>query len=171
MRLFIAILFSPQTVSKLQVLQDELRSQSSRGRFSPRQNLHMTLAFLGDVDDASHTKAAMDSVNWQPFDLEVNHVAHGRRHQRNLWLARVVPNPSLINLQRSLGDELKGHGVDFDERGFLPHITLARDVETNIEPWSTPPFGGTVTHIHLMRSDQVSGGTAYTSIHTCAARN
>ena len=49
MRLFIAINFNDDTHNRLIALRDELRSRSERGNFSLPENLHLTLAFIGEV--------------------------------------------------------------------------------------------------------------------------
>jgi len=48
MRLFIAINFSSETKKQLMALCDELRKTSIQGRFSLQENLHLTLAFIGE---------------------------------------------------------------------------------------------------------------------------
>ena len=48
MRLFIALNFNDTIVDTLTDLQDELRSCGATGNYTPRANLHLTLAFIGD---------------------------------------------------------------------------------------------------------------------------
>ena len=63
MRLFIAL---PVTAALRQTLTDAqaaLRRQGARGRFTPPNNLHMTLTFLGSVDDPAPAIEAMQRVN------------------------------------------------------------------------------------------------------------
>ena len=49
MRLFVAINFNNETRSRLLDLRDELRGKSQRGNFTAPENLHLTLAFIGEV--------------------------------------------------------------------------------------------------------------------------
>jgi 2'-5' RNA ligase len=49
MRLFITINFNDDTRSRLLALRDELRGKSKHGRFTLPENLHLTLAFIGEV--------------------------------------------------------------------------------------------------------------------------
>jgi nitroreductase len=49
MRLFIAINFNTDTRNRLIALQEELRTKSQSGNFSRDENLHLTLAFIGEV--------------------------------------------------------------------------------------------------------------------------
>ena len=64
MRLFIAINLNKETKNKLLALYDELRNSSVRGKFSLPENLHVTLAFLGECDykQADEIKVVMDSI-------------------------------------------------------------------------------------------------------------
>ena len=50
MLMFIAINFNNDTRSQLLALRDELSGKSESGRFSLPENLHLTLAFLGECD-------------------------------------------------------------------------------------------------------------------------
>ena len=51
MRLFIAINFDENMLDALTEIQDDLRRCGVKGHYTPRENLHMTLAFLGENDD------------------------------------------------------------------------------------------------------------------------
>lgn len=56
MRLFIAINFSAETRKRFIALREELRSRSLRGSFTHDENLHLTLAFIGEVSPKKPTK-------------------------------------------------------------------------------------------------------------------
>lgn len=64
MRLFVAINFSDTTRAKLLSLRNELQSRSECGRFSLPENLHLTLAFLGECDEKQiiKVKQVMNSI-------------------------------------------------------------------------------------------------------------
>jgi 2'-5' RNA ligase len=68
MRLFVAINFNDDTRSRLLALGEEIRSHSVRGNFSAPENLHLTLAFLGECDpqQTAAAKAAIDArIRWR----------------------------------------------------------------------------------------------------------
>ena len=48
MRLFIAVQFNDEILNTLSGLQDDLCEQGMKGHYSSRENLHLTLAFIGD---------------------------------------------------------------------------------------------------------------------------
>ncbi len=51
MRLFIAINFDDNTVNSLISLQEKLKASGAQGRFTRSENLHLTLAFIGEYND------------------------------------------------------------------------------------------------------------------------
>ena len=66
MRLFLAIQLSPAVREALLTAQDALRRQG-RGSFPPPENLHLTLAFLGEAEDPARARAALSEVSCRPF--------------------------------------------------------------------------------------------------------
>ena len=63
MRLFLAIQLSPAVREALLTAQDALRRQG-RGSFPPPENLHLTLAFLGEAEDPARARAALSEVSF-----------------------------------------------------------------------------------------------------------
>ena len=64
MRLFLAIQLSPAVREALLTAQDALRRQG-RGSFPPPENLHLTLAFLGEAEDPTRARAALSRASFQ----------------------------------------------------------------------------------------------------------
>ena len=167
MRLFIAINFTNKTRSQLLALCDELRGKSERGRYSLPENLHLTLIFLGDCDakQTATVKSVIDAANFEPFEITIDCVGRFRRNGGDLWWAGVRENKVLSELHRSLAFALCSNGFILEKRKYSPHITLAREVRTDINPWMIEPFGETVSRIDLMKSERLNGKQTYTSIH------
>ena len=91
MRLFIAINFNKATKQGLLALRDEVCRDSSGGRFSLPENLHLTLVFLGECD-AKQTVAAksvLDTVIFEPFDITIDCVGRFKRDGGEVWWAGV----------------------------------------------------------------------------------
>ena len=175
MRLFIAINLNSRTKSGLLALCEELRSGAEQGNFSLPENLHLTLAFLDECDQkqASAAKAAMSAVSFEPFELLVERIGRfGGRDGRDgrdgqgeaLWWAGVRVNEPLAKLHRELSGNLAAAGFSLDGRKFSPHITLGRRVVSDAAPRRIEPFGETVSHIDLMKSERVFGKLTYTAI-------
>jgi len=167
MRLFIAINFNADTKSKLQALCDDLRMASGRGRYSLPENLHLTLAFLGECDakQTAATKSAIDEVDFDPFYLQIDRIGRFKRSGGDIWWAGVRENKALADLYKDLTPRLRERGFGSEERKFNPHITLGREVVTKAQPRQVEPFGETVSRIDLMKSERIHGKLTYTSIH------
>ena len=168
MRLFIAINFNPDTRARLLALRDELRSRSERGNFSLPENLHLTLAFLGECDakQTAAAKSAMDAVSFKPFDVHIERVGRFKRNGGDIWWAGLRGSKPLMDLQRELTERLIGAGFALEKREYKPHVTLGREVVTDAAPWQIEPFGETVSGIDLMKSERIAGKLTYTAIHT-----
>ena len=167
MRLFIAINFNNSTKNKLLSLCDELRSHSERGRFSLPENLHLTLAFLSECNpkQTAAVKSAMDYINFKHFDITIESMGRFKRNGGDIWWAGIGENQALIELQRSLTDKLNSAGFSLEKRKYNPHITLAREVITDLQPQGIEPFGETVSSVELMKSERIGGKLTYTPIY------
>jgi len=117
-------------------LPDDLRQQLARlnggipgARWVAVENLHLTLRFIGEVDEdhATDIDAALATVSAPSLDLQLQGFGtFGRpRKLHSLWI-RVEPDPALAALHAKIDRALVGAGVAPDNRKFLPHITLAR---------------------------------------------
>ncbi len=174
MRLFIAINFDDETKARMLDVQDRLRAKG-RGRFTTPENLHLTLAFLGEVDEARlpSLKDVMSSLTVPRMELRFSHVGCFRRDSE-LWWIGAEADPSLMKLQRELISGLKAAGFSPDEKRFRPHITLARDMHigaadraSSLQAELLPvPFSAAADHISLMLSHRPNGRLTYTELYS-----
>ena len=67
MRLFIAIRLNPETRDALVSAQSSLRKQGIGGNYTKTENLHLTLAFLGEYPDPAYVLETMRTVPFSPF--------------------------------------------------------------------------------------------------------
>jgi 2'-5' RNA ligase len=167
MRLFIAINFNNATLSRLIALREELRSKSQSGRFSLDDNLHLTLAFIGEVspNNLSKIKAIIDTISFEPFSAAIERVGRFKRNGGDIWWAGLREDKPLMDLQREVEHKPALCGFEMDGRDYHPHITLGHEVVTDCKPWTVETFGETVSHIDLMLSERVDGKLTYTSIY------
>ena len=165
MRLFIALNFNDRTKNELIALRDELRSRSERGNFSRDENLHLTLVFIGEcsTNKIDKIKAIMDTVTFNPFEIAVDRL--GTFSCGTLWWAGLRKDKPLMALQHEIEHKLALCGFEMDGRDYHPHITLGREVVTDMKPWRIEPFGETVYSVDLMKSERISGKLTYTVIH------
>ena len=167
MRLFIAINFNIETLSRLLALRDELRGKSQRGNFTAPGNLHLTLAFLGECNEqqTAAVKSALNTVSFEPFDIAVDSVGRFKRDGGDIWWTGLRESSLLIALQNDLTTKLIKAGFSLDKRKYNPHITIGREVVTDAKPWQIEPFGETVGTIDLMKSERKNGKLTYTAIY------
>jgi 2'-5' RNA ligase len=99
-------------------------AQSFDGRAMPVENIHLTLAFLGEADPA---KAAIPAgrIHAKPFAFPVDHGGYWR-HNKIVWAGpRQMPR-ELGELAASLQTELVKEGFSLEKRPFAAHVTLVR---------------------------------------------
>lgn len=123
-RLFTAIGIPEQVKLRLSLLQGGIPG----ARWSPSENLHLTLRFIGDVDEA--TGADIDDVlsglRAFRFDLSIKGAGEfGGREGRAVW-AGVEPNDGLLHLVAKIESALQRMGLAGETRKYTPHVTLAR---------------------------------------------
>jgi RNA 2',3'-cyclic 3'-phosphodiesterase len=128
-RLFIAI-DMPDHVK--QVL-TELPRNIAGARWVGPEELHLTLRFIGEVDQLTFTaiRKALSNVRFSSFPLTLCRVGHfpPRRDPRVLWVG-MENSEALDRLQQNVELALVDAAIAPDERPFSPHITLARFKET-----------------------------------------
>ena len=162
MRLFIAIHFSPEVRRLLLRTIESLRGQAAGGNFTREENLHLTLAFLGETSDAAGARAAIDAAAASAFAITVG----GSGRFGDLWWVGVEENPALFSLASSLQDELRARGFSIEHRPFRPHITVARQVVLRAPVrLEVPRVTMTAGRVSLMRSDRVAGKLRYTELY------
>jgi len=136
MRLFVAIDVGPAIAEAASGLIDELRRRTERR--APRARvtwvaparLHVTVRFIGEADETrSQTiRAALEPrLDVRPFDLTVEGIGvfPGRGLPRAFWAGLTGGRDGLLEVERAVSLRLDGL-VPRDERGYNPHLTLAR---------------------------------------------
>jgi 2'-5' RNA ligase len=123
MRLFVAIALPDPVADELVMIQEGVPG----ARWSDRENLHLTLRFIGEVDgrDANAIDDALSSIRASKFTLQLKGAgAFGSKIPRALWTG-IAPNGALTHLQRKIETALQRIGLDAEQRKFVPHVTLA----------------------------------------------
>jgi 2'-5' RNA ligase len=124
MRLFVALALPDAVAEGLLAIQFGVPG----ARWSTREQLHLTLRFIGEVDgrDAADIDDALSLIAEPRFALELHAVGEfGGKNPHALW-AGVRPNDALKHLARKIETALQRIGLPAEERKFTPHVTLAR---------------------------------------------
>ncbi len=91
MRLFIAIKFEENILDALTDFQADLKSQGVTGNYTKRENLHITLAFIGDYGNPDEVLEAMEQVYFRPIEISLDGVGSFRE----LFWVGLADNPQL----------------------------------------------------------------------------
>ena len=124
-RLFVAIALPAALRQRLAMLQAGVPG----AKWTPTENMHLTLRFIGEVDEPDFLDIgeALGEVAAPAFDLQLAGVGQfgDRRRAHALW-AGVKPSEPLALLRGRVESALERAGVPRDERKYQPHVTLAR---------------------------------------------
>ncbi len=99
------------------------------------QQLHLTLRFIGEVDDGmfDSVKKSLYEITETPFSLTLQGVGYfpPKRPPRVLWIG-MKNNETLVRLAEKVERVLvQRNGLEPEQRKFSPHITIARFRETS----------------------------------------
>lgn len=166
MRLFIAIKLSDELKAALLSAQSQMAAQGVRGRYTAEENLHLTLAFIGEYPDAEPVLDALSAVSFAPFALALE----GMGCFGDLWWAGTRESAPLAALVRRVRRALAENGIPFDRKRFSPHITLIRKAVGEPRGIGISPAAMSVGTISLMRSDRGRNGMIYTELGTLEAQ-
>ena len=168
MRLFIAVLFPPDAVSRIAAIRDSVHDLSVAGSFTPAENLHLTLEFLGECgqQELPLITEAMEAVSAEPFSISMGRIGSFQRPDGDIWWLGADESSALISLQRNLRRELAVRGLRVEKRKYRPHITLGRRVVTNARTGRTEPVIARVSSFSLMLSERGEGRMVYTPLYT-----
>lgn len=174
-RLFIAIEIPFSLQGRLCDTCRDIEERCRNARVVKRGNLHITLHFLGDVDQGLFASVcdSLDRacVGIRPFEIRVDGIGvfgHERR-PRLIW-AGVEAEQQLKELHRAAGEGLSELGVRIDGREYMPHITLVRfkdgracrGIAEIIEHNRTAHFGSyTADSVVVMKSELSGSGPEY----------
>ncbi len=130
-RLFVAIplILSEDIISKIQELQHVF--DMDKMRWIPTENTHLTLKFLGSTP-GKRIKPLIKTLekgilNIPDFNLEINRLGmFGSKHApKVLWLG-FDENPTLLQLNQQISQQLQEIGIEETRENFVPHVTIAR---------------------------------------------
>ena len=182
MRTFVAVSLDDEIRLPLAKMLRELAPQFGDAvKWVGPQNIHLTVKFLGQVDDAAVpeiSKVIRGALRDIPsFSFSVKGVGFfpPKSAPRVLWVGVEKDHAHLETVYDRLNSELARFGVKRERRRFSPHITVgrvrsksevSRDVALKLlEPYSMRDYGlQEVTSVELMMSELRSDGPIYTKV-------
>ena len=167
-RLFIAIDLSDAAKESISLIQNGLRS----ARWIARENLHLTLRFIGEVSDVEtdDIHAALYRVRSLPFVLKLGGagVFSSGSRPRNVWIG-VQDRTPIVSLKSDIDRALGSAGFGTDGRKYIPHVTVAKlkgrsPTLSDFMPrlGSMPTISVEIEQFTLFSSFLTRGGPVYT---------
>ena len=107
---------------------DLMRGGIAGSRWIDHRSFHITLRFIGDIDDALAREIAyeLDGVEARPFSLRLKGLGVFGGNRPHTLYAGVEENAGLRRLQSIHERICQVLGLDAEQRKFTPHVTLAR---------------------------------------------
>lgn len=171
MRGFLAIELDHETREFLCGIQKSLAEQDVKGNFSLRDNLHLTVKFLSEINAAQIEKVSEMIKNiasqYNLFVLTINSLGKFNKGNKMILWAGVKNHPFLQSLYRDADLQLRPIVPGLEEKNYFPHITLVREAVAQ-KPFSElretigavdHPF--TASGLSLMESTRVRGRLTY----------
>lgn len=181
--MFIALKTSDLLLDRLLQIQRQLQAPLPAGsvRWTRREQLHLTLKFLGDVpaDRVEALAAAVREAGAGVPPLRLGLAGAGcfpnARSPRVVWIGVNGDVPQLMDLQQRVEIATTGFGDHREEREFHPHLTFgrvaardfqaARAVGEAVAQLELGSLGGwTADRLYLVRSQLAPTGPTYTDV-------
>ncbi len=174
MRLFLALELPDRAGDRFFESLELVRSVSVSGNFTRRENIHLTLVFLGEQPEERQgdIREAMDSIPLFPVTLTVGPLERFRSRDGDTLVRLSEKTPTLMALQASLEEALCLRGFSPEERSYRPHLTVGRKVVlrpgTTLDALSreTEPLTVRIGKMTLFWSRRVNGILTYTPLHS-----
>ena len=164
MRIFIALQFEETFRQALLDIQSALKNCGIKGNYTKPENLHLTLAFIGEYGNPQKVLDALDEIEFTPFELSLNGIG---RFETILWAGLSASEQLSQNVKR-IRRALSEQNIPFDRKKFMPHITLIRQYYltkgTEFPDIAIPHLSMKVTDFSVMRSERGKNGMIYTEI-------
>ena len=160
MRLFFALWPDAAAAEELAALSQEL-AMLAGGRPVAAAKIHLTLAFLGDLEESAPDAArrAVDGLSHPRFEVALDQVG-SFKGARVAWTGFREPSRGLVDLQSDLEARLRAAGFALDERPYTPHVTLARKATRAIARKAAEPIRWQARSFALVKSELGRGSYA-----------
>jgi len=176
MRLFIAIELEDAIREYIHQKQRALQSCRIRGNFTRKENLHLTLRFLGEMgpDQIMPIEKALKdtAAAAAPFSMEMEEWGQFPSSRgKILWIGIGKGREPLKALVSELETNLEKQGFEREKKVFQPHITVGREVQLEEDPErittkaKIEPKEIHVSRISLMESKRINGVLTYIPIY------
>ena len=163
-RVFYALVLPPELRPPIG---EVARSTARRvhGRPVPAENLHLTLAFIGEIARSRLPTliAVGAAVHGEALTLVLDRLG-GFRRAGVAWIGASRPPQPLGMFAVALGRALAVVGIECDERPFHPHMTIVRRCRVQPDEQPVGPYAWAIDELVLMQSETGIEGARYRAL-------
>lgn len=158
-RLFFALWPDEKTRQLINTFNQSIQSQGLK-KVKP-DNLHVTLVFLGNVDDGAEAliRQGVGNIKVQPFVIRFDNLSYWKK-PKILCVSTQHYDPQLFVLVDALNSIVGQCGIKIEKRRYQPHITLARKAGKLIDI-NVPPIEWQAEDFCLVQSSSTVNGVDY----------
>ena len=187
-RAFIAVEIDAATVRRIAAAIEQLKARSDAIRWIGAGNFHLTLKFLGNIDESKIEPigaALTDALRpFQRFTINAKGlgVFPNPKRPRVLWVGLV--GSQLLSLQAKVESALTPLGFAPEEKKFTPHLTIGRwrqgeradrtadrTLDQELGRWRDYEFGvSPIDEVILFQSDLKPAGAIYRRLKVVALK-
>ncbi|MBM4388461.1 MAG: RNA 2',3'-cyclic phosphodiesterase [Deltaproteobacteria bacterium] len=178
-RTFLAVPISEEVKQVIEGLSIRLKAMLPDVRFVKKENLHITLRFLGEIEQDRINELKKALINpvcgfgrFKIFMAQIGAFPHIKR-PKIVWIGVKDPDQKLRELYNSVDSALTGLGLPPEERSFTAHLTLGRikegrklnDLDRVLEPYFGRAFGESIVdRVTFFKSELMPDGPIYTPL-------
>ncbi|HLP44667.1 MAG TPA: RNA 2',3'-cyclic phosphodiesterase [Candidatus Deferrimicrobium sp.] len=176
MRIFIGIKLDDSVLDQIEKFLKPFKKIASPLKWTTRENLHVTLKFIGEVSDekCKQIEKLLADAEFNTGAIDINICGcgkFGKGPDMNIFWTGLAKNRQLEDMFNRIENTLQKAGIPKEERQFKPHITVARNkkrfnfksffelIDQNNDRLIS---GTTITHFQLFTSQLTPQGPIYT---------
>ncbi len=170
-RAFIALKMNDEIVDEIARIQEVLSGEKFVGKMTELENLHLTLKFLGEIDDVklSEVKGKLKEIKFNEFiaNLDCAGIFSIKGNPKIVWIK--INGKGVFELQKLIDEKMKEVGFEMEKR-FMSHLTIARvryvknrnSFRKYVEGIGVREVKFKVNEFKLIKSELKSPGPVYT---------
>ncbi len=176
-RLFVALEIPEPVKDRLIEIRKSVCNDEINFRWEPREKLHITLKFIGNMDENLLEQIKCDLLfieNLRKLNGVIKNFGFFFRddYPSILW-ASIYISPEVNRIVANLEDIFSGYGIPKEKRKFKPHLTLLRikkdpgkDFINNFKAVNFEPLFFQSDKIILFQSELTKSGSKYYELKT-----